>query len=68
MDAVINLTEIASYAFRQENIEFAVHSNKSKFNLIALKLELLLYNIKNEYSRYLDTMPNILKIEKEFSK
>jgi hypothetical protein len=45
-----------------------VHANKSKFNLIALKLELLLYNIKNENSRYLDSMPTILKIEKEFSK
>ena len=47
MDAIINLTDIASFAFREENLEFAIHSKKNKFNLIAMKLELLLYNIKN---------------------
>ena len=47
MDAIINLTDIASFAFREENLEFAIHSKKNKFNLIAMKLELLLYNMKN---------------------
>ena len=41
-DAIINMTEIASYVFREENMEFGVHGNKKKFSLIKLKLEMLL--------------------------
>ena len=33
-DAIENMTDIASYMFREENLEFAVHGNKSKFDLI----------------------------------
>jgi len=33
-DAIFNMTEIASYIFREENLEFAVHGSKKKFNLI----------------------------------
>merc|ERR1712046_550119 len=51
-DAVIHMTEIASYLFREENLEFAVHGDKKKFELIRLKLELLLNTIKNENSRF----------------
>jgi presequence protease len=40
-DAIINMTEIASYIFREENIEFSVHGNQKKFSLIKLKLEML---------------------------
>jgi hypothetical protein len=36
------MTDIASYVFREENIEFSVHGNKKKFSLIKLKLEMLL--------------------------
>jgi Zn-dependent M16 (insulinase) family peptidase len=40
-DAIMNMTEIASYIFREENIEFSVHGNQKKFSLIKLKLEML---------------------------
>ena len=33
-DAIMNMTEIASYIFREENLEIAVHGNKDKFDLI----------------------------------
>jgi hypothetical protein len=33
-DAILYMTEIASYVFREENLEFAVHGNKGKFDLI----------------------------------
>jgi len=46
------MTEIASYLFREENLEIAVHGSKAKQNLIQLKIELLLNAIKNENSRY----------------
>jgi hypothetical protein len=65
-DAVIHLTEIASYLFREENIEFAVHGNKAKFDLIKLKLELLLNSLKNENSRYGQNHSDILRIDSEF--
>lgn len=51
-DAILNMTEIASHLFREENLEIAVHGNKDKFPMIQLKLELLLNAIKNENSRY----------------
>jgi len=35
------MTEIASHIFTEGNIEFAVHGNKNKFELIMLKLEML---------------------------
>lgn len=67
MDAIINMTEIASYLFREDNIEFAIHGNKAKFNLIKLKLEMLVNQIKNENSRFSEEHSNILRIESEFS-
>ena len=51
-DAILNMTEIASYAFREENLEIAVHGNKDKFDLIQLKIEMLLNAMKNENSRF----------------
>ena len=51
-DAIQNMTDIASYIFREENLEIAVHGNKEKFDLIQLKLEMLLNAMKNENSRY----------------
>jgi len=33
-DAILYMTEIASYIFREENLEFAVHGKKGKFDLI----------------------------------
>ena len=33
-DAISNMQEIASYIFREENLEIAVHGNKDKFDLI----------------------------------
>jgi hypothetical protein len=53
------MTEIASYLFREDNIEFAIHGNKSKFNLIKMKLEMLLNQMKNENSRYTENIPII---------
>jgi hypothetical protein len=46
-DAIMHMTEIASYLFREDNIEFAIHGNKQKFELIHMKLELMLNSIKN---------------------
>ena len=48
----MHLTEIASYVFTEENIEFAVHGNKAKFELILMKLEMLVNNIRNQNSRF----------------
>jgi Zn-dependent M16 (insulinase) family peptidase len=67
-DAIYHMTEIASYVFREENLEFSVHGNKKKFELLRLKLELLLTSLKNDNSRYLDKYPNLIAIESEFSK
>lgn len=53
------MTEIASYVFREENLEFAVHGSKAKFPLIKLKLELLLNSIKNNNSRYQEVHSDI---------
>jgi len=33
-DAIFHMTEIASYVFREENLEFGVHGSKKKFDLI----------------------------------
>lgn len=33
-DAIHAMTEIASYVFREENLEIAVHGSKDKFDLI----------------------------------
>jgi Zn-dependent M16 (insulinase) family peptidase len=58
-DAVVNLTEIASYLFREESLEFAVHGSQSKFSLIEFKLEMLLNQMKNNNSRYLEKLPAV---------
>jgi len=66
-DAIQNMTEIASYLFREENIEIAIHGNKTKFDLIQLKLEMLLNAMKNENSRYSEKHPTLnLLPEDEF--
>lgn len=33
-DAIYQMTEIASYVFREENLEIAIHGNKNRFELI----------------------------------
>lgn len=58
-DAIFHLTDIASFVFREENMEFSVHGNKKKFALIQLKLEMLLNSLKNENSRFLEKYPTI---------
>ncbi len=65
-DAIIHMTEIASYIFREENLEFSVHGNQKKFSLIKLKLELLLNQMKNENSRFSERIPNISLLTGEF--
>jgi hypothetical protein len=67
-DAIYHLTEIASHVFREENIEFSVHGSKKKFNVIQLKLELLLNSLKNENSRYKEKYPNLDKLKEEFDR
>jgi len=62
----MHMTEIASYLFREENIEFAIHGNKAKFEVIRMKVELLLNSLKNENSRYGESHSNILRIDSEF--
>ena len=67
-DAIIHMTEIASYIFREENLEFAVHGNKQKFNLIQLKIEMLLNSLKNENSRFLEKhSDHLLLPDEEFT-
>ena len=61
-DASLNMTEIASYIFREEKLEFAVHGSPKKFELIQMKLELLLIAVKNNNSRYLEKHPLIEEI------
>jgi hypothetical protein len=68
MDAVINLTEIASYLVREDNITLAVHGSKSKFKLMELKLEMLLNQVKNENSRFKERHPDILSLKDEFDR
>jgi hypothetical protein len=65
-DAIYNLSEIASFVFREENMEVAVHGSKTKFPLIELKLEMMMNQIKNENSRWGQALPNIDKITEEF--
>jgi len=66
-DAIHHMTEIASYVFREENLEFAIHGNKDKFDLLQMKLELLLNSMKNENSRYKQKHTDLLEIPEEFS-
>jgi hypothetical protein len=66
-DAIHSMTEIASHVFREENLEIAVHGNKEKFDLMQLKLELLLNSIKNENSRYLEKHSDIILVGDEFT-
>ena len=61
-DAILNMTEIASYIFREENLEFAIHGSPKKFDVIQMKLELMLNSIKNNNSRYSERHPSIEKI------
>jgi hypothetical protein len=61
------MTEIASYVFTEENMEFAVHGNSKKFELIQMKLELLLNAIKNENSMY-GVQASPVKLTTEFEK
>lgn len=66
-DAVMHMTEIASFIFREDNIEFAVHGNKAKFELIMMKLELLVNQMSKENSRFHEHHSNIERIDSEFS-
>ena len=61
-DAIQNMTDIASYIFREENLEIAVHGNKNKFDLIQLKIEMLLNAMKNENSRYSESHPDLVML------
>jgi Zn-dependent M16 (insulinase) family peptidase len=51
-DAIYHLTDIASYAFNKDTIAISVHGKKDKFDLIQVKIEMMLNQIKNENSRY----------------
>ena len=51
------MTDIASHIFREDNIEIAIHGNRAKFDLIQLKLELLLNSVKKENSRFSERHP-----------
>ena len=61
-DAIQNMTDIASYVFREENLEIAVHGSKNKFDLIQLKIEMLLNAIKNENSRYSERHSDLIML------
>lgn len=67
-DAIENMTEIASYIFREENLEIAVHGNKDKFDLIQLKIEMLLNAMKNENSRFSEKHSDLIMLpDNEFT-
>ena len=67
-DAIQNMTEIASHIFREENLEIAIHGNKDKFDLIQLKLEMLLNSMKNENSRYSEKHSDLILLpDNEFT-
>ena len=51
-DAIQRMSEIASYLFREQNMEISVHGNKNKFKNIRQKIEELLSKIKEENSLY----------------
>ena len=51
-DAIMHLTDIASFVFREDNMEIAIHGNKKKFELIRLKLDMLFNTLKNENSNF----------------
>lgn len=61
-DAIQNMTDIASYVFREENLEIAVHGSKNKFDLIQLKIEMLLNAMKNENSRYSERHSDLIML------
>ena len=49
-DLIINLTELASHLFREENMSFAVTGDQKGFELMNLKLEMLVNAIRNDNS------------------
>ena len=57
-ELVFNLTELASFLFRRDNIEFAVHGNENKFKFLEFKLEMLLNAMKNNNSRFTEVHSN----------
>ena len=64
----MNMTEIASFLFREENLEIAIHGSKDKFDLLQLKLEMLLNAMKNENSRYGERHSNLVMLpDNEFT-
>ena len=67
-DAIEHMSEIASYVFREENMEFSIHGSKKKFAMIQMKLEMMLNTIKNENSRFLQKHSNLDIIPSEFEK
>lgn len=61
-DATNQFTEIASYLFREENLEIAIHGSKAKQPLIQMKIELMLNALKNENSRYSEKHNDIIML------
>lgn len=57
--AIFRMTDIASHIFTEENMEFAVHGNEKKFDVMQMKLELLLNALKNNNSRFKDTVSHV---------
>ena len=49
-DLIINLTDLASNIFREENMSIAITGHKSKFKLVELKLEMIMNAISKENS------------------
>lgn len=65
-DLVIDLTDLASHVFREENMSIAVTGDKSKFKFMDLKLEMMIHAIRNENSRAKDLLNHLY--EKDTSK
>lgn len=51
-DAILKMTDIASFALTQKTIEVAIHGSSRKFPKTEMKLEVLFNHMKNENSRF----------------
>jgi presequence protease len=61
-DLIVNLTEIASHVFTEQNIEISVTGDKKNFTLIEAEIQLFLNALKMNNSRYLEkTSPVIIE-------
>jgi len=52
VDAILKMTDIASFTLTQKTMEIAVHGSQRKFSQAELQVELLLNKLSKENSRF----------------